>query len=496
MNFRRARQLSKGTAVVAAGALALLGWVAVHPAAAESPGVADSESSSFLARLVERLDAVAASRPLRGARVSALVVRARDGRVLYERSADRPLTPASNMKILTAMAALDAFGPAYRFETPILADALPDASGSVGTLYVRGSGDPVLNSEDWWRVASQLRTAGLRSVRGEIIMDDSAFDGTRWHPDWGATTSRAYHAPVGAISANYNTFVVTVRAGARSGDPVRVEIDPPVAYLSVANRALTGRAQGRRTLAVDRVAGSRGEIVTIDGLLPAGADERTYYVSVLDPTRYAGAVLRLQLSAVGIEVGGGVVSGAVPPDASEIIRFEGRPLADIVRLFVKFSNNTVAETLVKAIGAAATGGQGTWDNGIRAMRERLGQLGVDLNGLTLVDGSGLSYRDKLTPRALVSALQIGRSSFRIGPEFTAALPIAAADGTLAERASGAAGRVRAKTGLLNRVTALSGLAELSDGELAVFSILTNGYRVSDEAAMASLDGFITALVAP
>ena len=303
MSFRGEPQPFREASVAGVLALALLACAAVHATAADRVPAVDSETTSPEARLAERLDAVAGSRTLRGARVAALVVRARDGRVLYERSPDRPLTPASNMKILTAIAALDAFGPAYHFETPILADAQPDASGSVGTLYVRGSGDPVLNSEDWWRVASQLRTAGLRSVRGNIVMDDLAFDDARWHPDWGVTTSRAYHAPVGAISANYNTFVVTVRAGARSGDPVHVEIDPPVAYLSVANRALTGRAQGRRTLAVDRVAGSRGEIVTIDGLLPAGADERTYYVSVLDPTRYAGAVLRLQLSAPGRQIG-------------------------------------------------------------------------------------------------------------------------------------------------------------------------------------------------
>jgi D-alanyl-D-alanine carboxypeptidase/D-alanyl-D-alanine-endopeptidase (penicillin-binding protein 4) len=113
--------------------------------------------------------------------------------------------------------------------------------------------------------------------------------------------------------------------------------------------------------------------------------------------------------------------------------------------------------------------------------------------LQIVDGSGLSYRDKLTPRALVDALRIARGSFRIGPEFLASLPIANGDGTLEKRVERAPGRVRAKTGLLNRVTSLSGYAELEGGEVAVFSVLTNGYRGSDEAAMEALDHFVAVL---
>ena len=149
--------------------------------------------------------------------------------------------------------------------------------------------------------------------------------------------------------------------------------------------------------------------------------------------------------------------------------------------------------IVKAMGAHS-GSVGSWETGIRALRERLEALGVPLANLSFVDGSGLSYRDKLSPRALVAALRIARSSFSVGPEFVAALPIAARDGTLEKRAEGARDAVRAKTGLLNRVTSLSGYARLPDGEVVAFSILANGYRVSDDAAMAALDRFAETLV--
>lgn len=443
--------------------------------------------------LAARLERVLGSRALRGARVSALVVRVDDGATLYEKEPDRALTPASNMKVLTGMAALSAFGPAYRFETPISADRAPDAEGRVGTLYVRGSGDPALNSEDWWRVAVELRSAGLAEVTGDLVLDDRAFDGARWHPGWGPVSSRAYHAPVGAIMANYGAFAVTVRAGTAPGDPARVEVAPPVDYLQVANRALTGARDERSTLVVGRAGRGGGLVVNVDGTVPLGSEPKTYYRSVLDPARYAGSILRLHLEALGISVKGATRTAPVPDDAFELLRFEGRPMAEIVRLFMKFSNNAVAEALVKAMGAQ-DGSVGSWDTGLRALKRHLGEKGVPLKGASIVDGSGLSYQNMLTPRTLVAALRAARSSFEIGPEFAAALPIAARDGTLEKRAAGADRDVRAKTGLLNRITALSGFARLPDGVVVAFSVLANGYRVSDDAAMGALDAFAEALV--
>ncbi len=488
---QRSRTRGVAPQLVGMVAMLLLGAPAC-PAASSPAAVAPGADPGLASRLEEALS----TRALRRARVSALVVRASDGAVLFEQSPDRPLTPASNMKILTAMAALETFGPTWRFETEVLADRLPDEDGAVGTLYVRGGGDPAMTSEDWWRLAADLHRKGLRRVEGDVVLDPGAFDGARWHPDWGAVSSRAYHAPVGGLNANYGAFAVTVRPGSRPGEPVRVEIDPPVGYLVVANRARTGPPGGRSSLVVDRAPASLGEQVNVDGQTPAGGKPRTYYRSVSDPVRYAGAVLGMQLTALGIEVVGSTRVAVAAADALPLHTFEGRPLGEIVRLFVKYSNNAVAESLVKAMGAHRSGRPGSWENGIPAFREALASLGVDDTDLKIVDGSGLSYRDKLTPRALVEALRISRGSFRIGPELTASLPIANGDGTLEKRVEGAPGRVRAKTGLLNRITSLSGFAELPDGEVAIFSVLTNGYRGSDEQAMDALDRFVAVLTDP
>ncbi len=472
-----------------------------------APATRASEAAANLAR---RLDRVLQSSVLKGAVVSVLVVREASGEVVFEREPDLQMIPASNQKILTALAVLDAFGPSHRFVTGIYADALPDKEGRVQRLFIRGGGDPAINSEDWWRLAVELRTAGLRRVEGDLILDDSALDGERWHPGLNGISSRAYHAPVGALNANYGSFTVMVGGGDRPGDPVRVAINPPIAYLKVSDHARTISAGKRRKLIVDRTGGPAHEVVTLRGTVPAGDEAKAYYRSVRDPLFYAGSVLRMQLAANGIDVAGELRRGLVPERAVELHQFEGRSLAEIVRLLMKYSNNAIAETLVKNLGALASGGVGSWESGVAELERRLGSLGLDTKRLEVVDGSGLSYENRVSSRILVEALRNARSSFQFGPELLASLPIASRDGTLEKRAEGAVGRVRAKTGLLNQVSALSGFALLPqntgiragtqvaapEAEQVVFSILINGYRGTDEAVMDVVDEFLATLTAP
>jgi len=177
-----------------------------------------------------------------------------------------------------------------------------------------------------------------------------------------------------------------------------------------------------------------------------------------------------------------------------LLAFEGHPVAEIVRRCLKFSNNVVAESLVKALGAQASGAPGSWENGVPALRAALAQAGLPLAGVVLADGSGLAYDNRVTPRLLVAALRYADDSFDFGPEFLAGLPIAGRDGTLKKRTGAALDAIRAKTGLLTRVTALAGLARLADGGEVVFALMVNDYKSSDDGAMRAVDGFATALV--
>jgi D-alanyl-D-alanine carboxypeptidase/D-alanyl-D-alanine-endopeptidase (penicillin-binding protein 4) len=488
----------------AAAILGLLTWLALAPMAF------GASEASPLARRLERL---IAQTPLAGAAVGVLVVRASDGAVVFERGADRLLIPASNQKILTALASLARFGPTHRFTTRVWVRPTPGDDGRVEELLLEGGGDPVMNSEDWWRLAADLRGEGLRQVAGDVRVDDSLFEAPGWHPSWGRISARAYHAPVGALTANYGTFFVSIWPNARQGFSARVDLDPPVDYLRIHNRAKTATAQDRPRLSVDRVrgrseAGFDDEVVRIEGVTRLGDGVDRFPRSVLDPGLYAASLLTHQLEANGVAVEGAVrrsPRGAEEADGDFglLLARPGRTLAEVVQLCLKYSNNSIAESLLKSLGvwagaddAGEPARRSGWSEGVRALRAELTTLGLDLGKARIVDGSGLSIQNRISPRMLVDALQIAASDFAFGPEFVAALPIAELDGTLEKRLHGGRARVRAKTGLLSDagVTSLSGFAERGDGETLVFSILVNGHGGGSGAAMDAVDELVESLL--
>lgn len=482
-----------------AGLLALLVFLGTLPASA--------------AGLAERLDTLVTGPALASASVGILVERARDGEVLYARGADQLFVPASNQKILTVLASLDRFGPAHRFTTRIWAPRAIDGEGEVRELVVEGGGDPDLRSEDWWRLAADLRREGLRGVRGDLRIEDALFEGPSWHPSWGDVTARAYHAPVGALTANFGAFAVSVWPRAAVRSEARVAVDPPVAYLRLRNLARTVSRRGKPELTVDRIAGpaSEGvaeEIVRVEGTLRRGDPGDVFSLGVLDPGLYAGSLLLHQLRQNGVEVDGGVRRAARGAEEfALVLEHPGRSLGEIARVCLKQSSNAVAETLIKDLGAwdgAAADEEpakkGDWAGGVHVLRQQLESLGIELGDARIVDGSGLSLQNRLSPRMLVRALRVARESLRVGPEFVAALPIAHRDGTLERRLEAAEGRIRAKTGLLSDagVTALSGYADRADGEVLIFSILVNGLRDGKrggvEAGIEAVDRIASALV--
>ncbi len=480
-------------------------WICLSWAIAAGEGFA-SEGTA----LSQRLDRLATRGVLAKAGVGIHVVRASDGRVVYSRGGDRLLIPASNQKILTALAALHRFGPTHRFVTRIWAPELPDGDGVVDELLVQGGGDPALNSEDWWRIAADLRRDGLRGVRGDVRVDDTHFDRPGWHPSWGRISARAYHAPIGALSANYGSYFVSIRPQKNVGSAAAVYVDPPVDYLRLRNLTKTVEPRARPKLRVDRLPATRGggaaeEIVRVEGVARQGASRHVLPRSVLDPGLYAGSLFALQLGANGIFIDGRVKRAPRAEEEAELallLDHKGRSLAEIVGLCMKYSNNSIAEALVKNLGAYAGGAsdapsrQGGWAVGVRALRDELRALGVDLGDANLVDGSGLSIQNRVAPRTLVQALRLGRASFSLGPEFVASMPIAERDGTLEKRIAGGDGRIRAKTGLLADagVSALSGYAEREDGETLIFSILVNGHAGGAGGAMDAVDAIARALL--
>lgn len=190
-----------------------------------------------------------------------------------------------------------------------------------------------------------------------------------------------------------------------------------------------------------------------------------------------GHLLKTTLMEKNINVIGEVVLGTVPPDAHSVATHLSPPLADIIKLMNKPSDNWIAEMLFKAIGAEVKGKPGTWKKGREAVTEFLGEIMDELPTHRFVDGSGLSRYNLLNTELLTKLLVYMSHNFELIPEFMASFPIAGVDGTLKNRMQGmyAEKVLRAKTGTLSGVSALAGYTITADGEVLAFGILISHY---------------------
>lgn len=417
------------------------------------------------------------SRPhLKGVELSVLVESVETGEVLFEREADRPMIPASNMKVVTGAAALELLGPDYRYSTGIFTDSDGVAREVDGNLYVKGSGDPSLVMEEVWKIGEELRLLGIERVSGDIVLDDTAFDTLSVTSDADGG-DRAYHARTSALSANFNAVLVTVLPGASPGDPARVLLSPDSGHVSLRNEATTCSRMRRATIETRRRTENGENVVVVTGRIPVGSEPVRAYRNVERPTEYFGAQLLRALERAGVAVEGRALRGPVPGGATLVLEHRSKPLSLIVRDLNKYSNNFVAEQLTKTISLELDGAPGTTRGGTALLLGFLGSMGADTTGVRIADGSGFSRSNRLTCRAIAAVMRRALSGFETSYEFGASLSVSGTDGTLEDRMgyAGLEKSVRAKTGLLDGVTAISGVMSTARGERVLFSIIVNGF---------------------
>jgi D-alanyl-D-alanine carboxypeptidase/D-alanyl-D-alanine-endopeptidase (penicillin-binding protein 4) len=432
---------------------------------------------------------------LRGARLGVRVADLWTGETLAAHQPEHVLVPASNHKLLISVAALEHWGPTHRFATGLFAAGVSDGVVA-GPLWIEGRGDPSLVSERLWSLAEELRLRGVRAIPDGLGVDARYFGGTGHHPDWHPLSQRAYEAPTAAFAANYSAFRAEVSPATEAGALARLDLSPRTDYFRTRAEARTVLGRGRLTLGVARLADASGERVYTAGSVAIDAGPDSFWRSVALPERYAASVLRLQLEAHGIRVGPGLQFGARPSDAVELLSFEGAPLSEVIGLLNKFSNNFVAEQLLKCLGAEVYGPPGTWENGARALEAWLVEKRIGGPETVVADASGLSARNRVAPATLVELLRRAARDPDWGPEFLASLPLGGRDGTLRERDLADRSGVRAKTGHLRAVTSLSGVLPAQDGRALVFSVIVNGARRAPADVDAAIDEFVSALGAP
>ncbi len=372
-------------------------------------------------RLHRGLDRVLRDPELGGGRDDSCLVVSQGGRTLYDRNADRSLTPASTLKLLTAAAALRTLTPTMRFATSAIAPSPPADGVLTDDLWLVGGGDPLLGTADYaasfedqprrftdlTELANAVAGSGLRRVEGRVMGDESRYDLERYRPTWkpGYTSS----GNVGPLSA------LAVNDGFASWTP---------------------------------------------GHVPSAA-----------PARHAAGIFTALLKARGVEVTGDPGEGTLPRTAAVVATLQSLSLREIVAEMLTHSDNDTAELLTKEIGRKA-GGAGTTSAGVTAIRKTLADTGLDVSAVATTDGSGLDSSDKVTCDVLHSVLS------RPGSEpLVDGLAIAGKTGTMLDQFQGhpAAGRLRAKTGALEGVVGLAGLVQPAEGggTPLIFAFLAN-----------------------
>ncbi|MFG2694161.1 D-alanyl-D-alanine carboxypeptidase/D-alanyl-D-alanine-endopeptidase [Kitasatospora sp. NPDC051984] len=464
------RSLPLAAAVLAASLLAV-------SAQADDPAPAD-------ATLTADLNTLLADPRLASAQAGVVVQDATTGEVLYSRQPQALFTPASTLKTVTSTAALDLLGADYRFTTEVRSTGKIYGDTMTGDLVLRGGGDPTLLVQDLDDLAAKVAASGVTTVTGRVLADGSRYDSTPLGPGWAWDDEAYSYSPqisglTVANDAEYmmDTVQVTVTPGA-AGENAKVTLNPAEAPMKFTGTVATGATGSGSSVGVERRRGSNE--LALSGSIPTGAAPVTSWVTVEDPTTYAGKVFAGALAKHGVKVLRGVQTASGSETSQPMASHESKPLTEVIVPMLKISNNGIAEHLTKEIGKVK-GGRGDWATGINQVNAFLKANGVTGPTTRQVDGSGLSRYDLITPGKMADLLKVAHTK----PWFDAwynALPVAGnpermTGGTLAARMRGtkAENNVHAKSGSMGGVDNLVGFATAPDGRKLSFVVLVNNF---------------------
>ncbi len=458
--------------------LCLLAIAMLFVSACTTPARVDRQAA-----LAERLDTILHRLDDTGAIVSARVLELPSGRELYATSnVDHPFKPASNMKLVISAAGLDHFGSDHAFKTYLAMDG--DDLWLIGTgdpatgdpVLAEGRGGTTVTMLDEW--ADALEARGVDAIAGDLVVYEGPFEPHRVHPSWWPSDLlQWYGVEVAGLNFNDNCVDITV-SPTEPGEPAAYEVMPPIANVTVVNDTKTAAAD-EHDVRLAKKAG--GNVYVISGTV--GRRQALQSKPANDPPRFFADALRTHLASRGIEVRGDIVISDEPlgdspiPPSDKVVAVHESPMADVLARINKPSMNLFADALCKVTGQAFVEARGnepyaSWLNGSRAIHAFLDEAGIEHYDLIVADGSGLSHNNRVTIR-LISDLLLHMHGHEESEAFKASLAVGGVEGTIRRRFTELPGRVRAKTGTISGVRALSGYAQADDGREYIFSIIYN-----------------------
>ena len=408
-----------------------------------------------------------------------IVVASVDGNTtLLQHNADRPMNPASTMKLVTTYGALELLGPAYTWKTDVLADTLPANGVLTGNLYLRGSGDPRLALEQFWLLLRQLHSHGIDRINGDLVLDRSAFAPTAHDPAaFDNEPLRPYNAGPDALLINLKSISLSLRADT-ARKTVQIVSDTP---------DLDVRLESRLTLTQEACGDWRehvhpsvnGDTITITGSYAARCGEKSLNLAPWSADTQVDHLFRALWQEIAGDApgkSGGVLRGKVregkTPDNARLLLTQDSPaLGEIIRDVNKYSNNVMARQIFLTLASERPA---TTEAAARRLRGWLDDKELRMPELVLDNGSGLSRSERISADSMARLLFAAWRS-PVMPELLASLPVAGVDGTLKKRLTDGAssGRAHLKTGYLENVRAIAGLVQDTSDQRWIVVCLIN-----------------------
>lgn len=452
-------------------------WIRLHIA-----GLLAIAATSALAShhsLTNDLNTLLKDAAIKPYRVGIIVQSMKSGNTLYQHNATQQFMPASTAKLLTAATALHVLGPDFRYQTLLQTNADAIKKHTLpGNLVLTLSGDPTLTSADIRALVMQLKQQGITRITGRVGLDTHAFNNIPYAPGWAwDDLAYAYAAPTVAANLDHNEFQLQINAAKKAGRLTQLRTKnllPSVARFT--NHLRTTRNTPKHCPIA--IYSDRHNHYTLMGCFHQDWHTQYRSLAITDPTLYTRIQLKHALQSAGIRYPGRVTLLKTAKQAELLASHRSEPLRHLVTTMLKESDNLIADSLLKTLGAHISRQPGSWTNGIEGVENTLGPLThIDFNKALLVDGAGLSRYNSITPFQMARLLQYSYHDFNIEPELLSALPIAGHDGTLLYRMQDKPlnKNVRGKTGTLTGASSLAGFLTTKDHRVLSFVILINNF---------------------
>ncbi len=410
------------------------------------------------------------------------------GRALLTHQAQALMNPASLTKLWTTAAALDTLGPAWTWATPVWIQGNLRDGVLEGTLTIKGTGDPKLVVERMWLMLRRVQQWGVREIRGDIVLDRSAFSAAEAGPaDFDGEALRPYNVRADALMLNYKAVVYTFTPDAERG-VAWVQVDPPMAGQRVDSQVSLSKGPCEDWRGALKANFSDRTRVRFAGTYPAACGEQAWPLADADGATYNARMVEGLWREMGGRLTGTVREGFAPTDAKPSFELKSPPLLEAVREINKFSNNVMAQQLFLTLALVRNPGQPATpelarDTLRKWWADRIGELP---NGVALDNGSGLSRATRMQAQGLARVLQVGYASPWMS-ELMSSLPVSGVDGTLG-RSKSAVGRAHLKTGSLRDVAGVAGYVLSESGRHLVVVAIIN--HANANAARPALDAVV------